>query len=112
MGIFLLMMLFAAAALINFYYSSTAGQYITSRMSTVSKLLQQYYNDNPNSFANEVKNIVQDWSDKNSSEIMTVNDEGIVTMTSSGFMPDRDILAQDYYDAVASGKPCDARHHR
>ena len=103
MGIFLLMMLFAAAALINFYYSSTAGQYITSRMSTVSKLLQQYYNDNPNSFANEVKNIVQDWSDKNSSEIMTVNDEGIVTMTSSGFMPDRDILAQDYYDAVASG---------
>ena len=103
MGIFLLMMLFAAAALINFYYSSTAGQYITSRMSTVSRLLQQYYNDNPNSFSSEVKNIVQDWSDKNSSEIMTINDEGTVTMTSSGFIPDRDILAQDYYDAVSSG---------
>ncbi|MBQ5312030.1 MAG: HAMP domain-containing histidine kinase [Oscillospiraceae bacterium] len=103
MGIFLLMMLFAAAGLINFYYSNTAGQYITSRMNTVSKLLQQYYNDNPNTFPYEVKNIVQDWSDKNSSEIMTIDDSGNVMMTSSGFMPDRDILTQDYYDAVATG---------
>lgn len=68
----------------------------------VSGLLQQYYSDNTVTFPSEVRSIVENWSEKDKSELMTINSAGRVSMTSSGFSPDTDILAQDYYDAVES----------
>ena len=97
------MLLIAASGFINLYYSNSATQYITSRMSTISGLLQQYYTDDPAVFSSEVRSIVQEWSDKNMSELMTIRSDGTVSMTSSGFMPDKQLLAQDYYDAVSGG---------
>ena len=69
----------------------------------ISGMLSQYYADNPASFTSEVRSIVENWSEKNKMELMTVSGSGQVSMTSSGFAPTFDVLTQDYYDALDSG---------
>lgn len=101
--IVLMSVLLAFSVFIKIYYTNSAKQYITSRINTVSGLLQQYYADNPSTFASEVRSIVENWSEKDKMELMTVNSSGQVSMTSSGFIPSVDILTQDYYEAVKSG---------
>ena len=95
--------LLAFSVFINFYYYNSAKQYISSRLNMVSGMLSQYYADNPSSFTSEVRSIVENWSDKNRMELMTVSGSGQVSMTSSGFAPTFDVLRQDYYDALKSG---------
>lgn len=95
--------LLAFAIFINVYYTNSARQYITSRLNMISGMLSQYYSDNALTFSSEVRSIVENWSDKDKMELMTINSRGEVSMTSSGFAPSADILAQDYYDAVSSG---------
>ena len=96
--------LLAFSAFINFYFYNSARQYLSSKLNTVSGMLSQYYADNPASFSSEVRSIVENWSEKNRMELMTISGAGQVSMTSSGFMPDRDVITQDYFDAVESGK--------
>lgn len=104
-AIFIVLMgvLMMFAVFINIYYTNSAKQYITSRINMVSGMLQQYYADNPATFASEIRSIVENWSEKDKMELMTINSSGEVSMTSSGFSPSEDILAQDYYDALDSG---------
>lgn len=92
--------LMAFSVFINIYYYNSARQYITSRLNIISGMLSQYYADNPVTFPSEVRSIVQNWSEKGKMELMTINSRGEVSMTSSGFMPTGNILAQDYYDAL------------
>lgn len=96
-------MLLAFSVFINVYYTNTARQYVTSRLNMAAGLLQQSYSDNPLSFGGEVRSMVVNWSDKDKTELMTINASGQVTMTSSGFAPLKNILAQDYYDALENG---------
>ncbi|MDE7294533.1 MAG: HAMP domain-containing histidine kinase [Oscillospiraceae bacterium] len=104
-AIFILLMsvLLAFAVFINVYYNNTARQYMVSRINMAAGLLQQSYSDNALGFQSEVRSMVENWSDKDKTELMTVNLSGTVTMTSSGFAPVKNILTQDYYDAVESG---------
>lgn len=95
--------LLAFSVFINFYYYNSAKQYISSRLNMISGMLSQYYTDNPASFTSEVRSIVENWSEKNKMELMTVSGGGQVSMTSSGFAPTFDVLTQDYYDALQSG---------
>ncbi len=99
----LLIVVLTISVLISFYYTNSAGQYVTAKLNTVSGLLSQYYTDNPATFASRVRLLIEDWDDKERTELMAVSATGTVTMTSSGFAPTREILAQDYTDAVASG---------
>ena len=95
--------LLSFSVFINFYYYNSAKQYISSRLNMISGMLSQYYADNPASFTSEVRSIVENWSEKNKMELMTVSGGGQVSMTSSGFAPTFDVLTQDYYDALQSG---------
>ena len=101
--IVLMSVLMAFSVFVNVYYYNSARQYITSRLNMVSGMLSQYYADNPVTFASEVRSMVENWSEKNRMELMTINSAGEVFMTSSGFAPTKDIIAQDYYDAIDSG---------
>lgn len=101
--IVLLSVLFGFAVFINIYYTNSARQYITSRSNMISGLLQQHYSDSPVTFPAEVRSIVEKWSDKDKIELMTVNTDGEISMTSSGFSASKDILTQDYYDAIELG---------
>jgi len=99
----LLAVLLAFSIFVNTYYYSTARQYVTTRMNVISSTLQQAYDSNPGTFSSEVCSLVENWSDKDKMELMTLSLNGTVTMTSSGFMPTEDIVTQDFYDAVESG---------
>ncbi|MGN1090377.1 MAG: ATP-binding protein [Huintestinicola sp.] len=101
--IVLMSLLMTFSVFINIYYTNSARQFITSKLNMITGMLQQYASDNSVSFASEVRSIVENWSDKDKTELMTINGRGEVSMTSSGFAPTMNILAQDYYDAVESG---------
>lgn len=68
----------------------------------ISVMLSQYYADNTLTFSSEVRSMVENWSDREKTELMTVNSSGEVSLTSSGFLPGKEFLTQDYYDAVES----------
>ncbi len=99
----LLIVWLAFSVLINTYYYSYAKQYMTTKMNTVSTSLQQLYDNNPNTFSTEVRSLIENWSDKDTIELMSLNSSSTVTMTSSGFLPSYDIIAQDVTDAIESG---------
>lgn len=86
----------------NYYYSS-AKQYLTSRMNMVSNLLQRSYNDPSASFSAEVRTIVENWSEKDKMELMVVNAQNSVDLTSSGFIPESGDSMPDYTEAQSSG---------
>lgn len=99
----LLLVVLAAAVFVNSYYTSGARQYITNRMNTLSGILKQYYTDSPVTFPDEVHSMIENWSDRNKTELMAINKNGEIVMTSSGFEISSDIIADDYYNALDSG---------
>ncbi len=72
-------------------------------MNTLTGMLQQYYTDSSATFASEVHSMIENWSEQDKLELMAVNSDGNIEITSSGFEISSDIIAQDYYDAVESG---------
>ncbi len=95
--------LISVSVFIKAYYYNGTRQYMTTKMNNISGMLQQYYSDNSASFGNEVHAMIENWSDQDKLEFMTLNSDGEITMTSSGFDISPDIITQDYYDAVESG---------
>ncbi len=86
------------------YYYGSARQYLTSRMNMVSSILQRSYNDPATSFSAEVRSLVENWSEKDKTELMVISGKGNVGLTSSGFVPEEklDEMA-DYTEASANG---------
>ncbi len=101
--IFLVIVLVTVSFFIKTYYYNSTKQYITSRMNTISDLLQQYYTDSSASFTSEIHSMIENWSEQDKMELMAINENGDVEMTSSGFRISDDIIAQDYFDAKDSG---------
>lgn len=96
----LFLVVLGVSIFINTYYTSGARQYITNKMNTLTGILQQYYNDNPVTFSSEVHSMIENWSDQDKMELMAINKDGKVEITSSGFQMSSDIIAQDYFDAA------------
>ena len=72
----------------NYYYSS-ARQYMNARMNNLTGLIQGYYRDSSTGFSNEIRSMVTGFSDKSKLELMAVGNDGRISITSSGFIPDR-----------------------
>lgn len=105
LGIVVLVLLFLVLGVcifINNYYTTGARQYITNKMNTLTSILQQYYTDNPVTFSSEVFSMIENWGDQDKTELMAINRNGQIEITSSGFQLSSEIIAQDYYDAVST----------
>lgn len=85
----------------NYYYGS-AKQYIVSRLNSVTSILSLYADDPNVNFSSEVRNMLENFSEKDKMELMAINSKGYVTMTSSGFSTDPDIVMTDYEEAEKS----------
>lgn len=92
----------ASAIFISSYYTSGAKQYITNRMNNLSGTLNQYYTDSPANFSSELKSVIENWTDRDKTELMAINDKGEIVLSSSGFEISSDIIAEDYYIALDS----------
>jgi signal transduction histidine kinase len=87
-----------AVSIQNYYYSS-ARQYLNSRMNMVSSLLNKYSQDLSINFSAEVRDLVESFSEKNRMELMAIDTDGRIAITSSGFSPESFVSMPDYDQA-------------
>lgn len=93
----------ASFAIKNYYYSSSR-EYISSRMTIISSILQRYHKTNQSSFSFELKNLVENYTEKDYMEFMVINSKGGVPYSSSGFKAQGGMQFPDYIAAKKSPK--------
>lgn len=84
------------------YYYGSAESYVVSEANASQTILARLYDDLSSNFSSEVRNIVESFNKKDQMELMSINKDGVVTLTSSGFTPDKEYHMPDYEKALAS----------
>ena len=86
------------------YFYSTVEQTLRSELNVISTVLTRYYNSSSTgsgtNYSNEVRNTVESFTKKDRMELMMINSEGKVVITSSGFEPSNSYDMSDYDYAV------------
>ncbi len=85
----------------NYFYSS-ARQYLTSKLNSVTSVLSLYAEDTTVNFSSELCNMLENFSDKDKMELMAVDSKGRISHTSSGFTPEASVYIPDYEEAMKS----------
>lgn len=85
-------------AIQNYYYNS-ARQLLTSKLNILNSMLIKTSQDQNANLASEIRSYVENFSDKDKMELMAINNDGRIELTSSGFPPPEDIDMQDYQQA-------------
>lgn len=105
LGVTVLILIIVEAAFIvsikNYYYSSVQ-QVLDSKASVVSGLLLRLMDDTNTNISVEIRNLVENFSDKDKMELMALTHTGKVTVTSSGFSNPRNIDMPDFQEALQS----------
>lgn len=86
----------------NYYYNSVQ-QYVVSRLNSVSSILNRYSSDTSRNISAEVRNTVENFSEKDKMELMAINKKGHIAITSSGFSPSADTYMPDYETSKDEG---------
>lgn len=102
--IILLVIELAAAVGIKSYYYNSVTSSIKSRASVMSSSLLKYSEDITTDYRAQVRNLVENFEDKEKMELMAIDSNGSVILTSSGFRPTGTILMPDYSDALSRAK--------
>lgn len=89
-------------ALKNYFYNNV-GQYLSTKLSSITTILQKYSEDENVNFSTELQNTVESFSDKDKMELMAIGKSGEVIVTSSGFSPENDEPMPDYEKLVSTG---------
>lgn len=98
--IILLTVITAGAILLRSFYYNSARQYLSARMNMVASILQTSYNDSSTAFSSAVRSVVENWADRDRTELMIITEKGEVGLTSSGFVPAVEDPMEDYAKAV------------
>ena len=85
----------------GFYYSSVR-QYNETEASIVAGVLERFYDDTSTDYTNEMRNAVEEFEKKNFAELMAINSQGKVFLSSSGFSPAEEYEMPDYEQALSS----------
>lgn len=107
LGVIILALLVIAMAIIyaiQSYFYSSAKQYLISKINAVTSVLSIHSQDSAANFSAEMRNMLETFNEKDKIELMAINANGRVVLTSSGFSPDADMLMPDYEDAMISGE--------
>ena len=84
------------------YYYGSAESYVISEANASQMVLARLYEDLSVNFSSEVRHIIENFDKKDQMEMMSINRSGDVTLSSSGFSPDKTYFMPDYETAVAS----------
>lgn len=98
--IILLTVITAGVILLRSFYYNSARQYLSSKMNMVASILQNSYNDSSTAFSSSVRSVVENWADRDCTELMIITEKGEVELTSSGFVPAVEDPMEDYAKAV------------
>ncbi len=103
-SVILIIIVISIFTAIKGYYYNLAEQYVDSQMNTVQNAILRYSTDNTTNFNNEIRNLVQTFSEKDKIELIAITTKGVQSITSSGFATPYDMNMEDYYDAKLSEK--------
>ena len=95
------MVIGVSMAVRGFYYNSVQ-QYILSRADAVSTQLDSFAADRSIDFSSQVRRLVEDFDYKNKMELMALDSNGNIIITSSGFEPGAKMDMPDYQAALSS----------
>lgn len=101
-AIIMLIIIIGVYAFVRNYYYNSVSQYLRSEASIVWGVLTRYYEDTSTDYSGEVRNTIEMFDKKNIMELMAVNHEGNIVISSSGFSPDVEQEMPDYWEALES----------
>ncbi len=84
------------------YYYGSAESYVISEANAAEMVLVRLYEDLSANFSTEVRHIIENFDKKDQMEMMSINRDGEVTLSSSGFSPDKSYNMPDYETALKS----------
>ena len=84
----------------NYYYSAV-NQYLNSRLNMVESILSGYSQDANTNVSTGIRNIVENFAEKDKMELMAIGNDGTI-ITSSGFISEVPDDMQDYWSAIQS----------
>lgn len=99
----LLVLDFAFVYALQSYYYGASRQYLTTKISSVTGVLNRYAQDTDSNFSSEIRSTIENFSDKDKMELMAINSKGRVVLTSSGFTPQDGASMPDYEDVMDGG---------
>lgn len=91
-----------AVSLIRYYYYNSVQQYLTSKMSIITSAVDRYSSDDKTNYNTEVRSLIENYEFKSQVELMAIDLDGEIALTSSGFSPPSDIEMLDFEQAKKS----------
>ncbi len=85
----------------NYYYTSVR-QYIETQANIVAGVADRFYEQSGSNYSDELINSIEQFEKKNYAELMAINRDGRVYLSSSGFTPAESYDMPDYYAARRS----------
>ncbi len=95
-------MVVAISISVRSYYYNGARQFLMSRSDSVTTLLESYSQDSSVDFSVQLRRLVEDYEYKAQSELMAIDGDKNVIITSSGFEPGAALEMPDYDMAYSS----------
>lgn len=85
----------------NYYYSAVR-QYIETQANIIAGVVDRFYEQSGSDYSDEIINSVEQFEKKNYAELMAINRDGRVYLSSSGFTPAESYDMPDYISARLS----------
>ncbi|MBQ8172014.1 MAG: HAMP domain-containing histidine kinase [Oscillospiraceae bacterium] len=82
------------------YYYGSAENYVVSEANATATILARLYEDLAVNYSTEIREVIENFEKKDQMEMMSVNKNGEVTLSSSGFSPDSSYFMPDYEAAL------------
>ena len=77
------------------YYYNSVSQYLSAQMNVVMGTVTRYAEDFDTNFSSELRNIIENYENKEKIELMAVDIYGNTAITSSGFAPSDNTSIED-----------------
>ncbi len=90
-----------AAAIHNNYYDSVSRR-LASQADAITSLLSKYYAEGEESYDENIRSMISTFEEKDVMELMALDKDGKVVITSSGFLPSSGLSMPDYEEALSS----------
>ncbi len=83
------------------YYYNAVSMYLRSEANIVSGVLTGFYEGSSSNYADEVRDAVELFDEKDKMELMAIDRHGRISLSSSGFSPDAETEMPDYEAAMS-----------
>lgn len=103
LGVIVLILLVIELAVIyavQSYFYNSARQYLESKIKAVNVVLTRYASDPGTNLSAEIRSTLENFSDKDKMELMAIDYDGRIVLTSSGFSSPDYLISMPDYDAA------------